>query len=110
MIRNISVALFVVCITSLGPTSTSWAAASRYDVSYLWHTRINNVHAYRQQVARVLGPRVSKQLKVVRKSGLYGLIYHRRGDSVGARRVARTHSKLLRSRGLESAAPKLLNH
>ncbi|MDJ0958231.1 MAG: serine hydrolase [Arenicellales bacterium] len=105
MMRIVSVTLFVVCITLVGSAPT-WAATARYDVSYLWHSRLDNVYAYRQQVARVLGPRVSKRLKVVRKkSGLYGLIYHRRGDSAGARRVARTHSKLLRSRGLESAAP-----
>ena len=105
MIRTVSAALFVVYLVSLG-SSLTWAATTRYDVSYLWHSKLDNVHAYRQQVARVLGPRVSKRLRVVRKkSGLYGLIYHRKGDNAGARRVARTHSKLLRSRGLESAAP-----
>ena len=103
--RTVSLSLILVCTTLLSSAPT-WAAPARYDVSYLWHSKLDNVYAYRQQVARVLGPRVSKQLKVVRKkSGLYGLIYHRKGDNAGARRVARTHSKLLRSRGLESAAP-----
>ena len=97
--------LFVICTVLLG-SSPTWAATARYDVSYLWHSRLDNVYTYRQQVARVLGPGVSKRLRVVRKkSGLYGLIYQRKGDNAGARRVALTHSRLLRSRGLESAAP-----
>lgn len=104
MIRIVSVLLFAFCMTVLGSAST-WAATTRYDVSYLWHGQLDDVYAYRQQVSRVLGPKVANKLKVVQKSGLYGLIYHRRGDSAGARRVARTHSKLLRSRGLEAAAP-----
>ncbi|MFZ0488467.1 MAG: serine hydrolase, partial [Arenicellales bacterium] len=48
---------------------------------------------------------VSERLKVVHRSGLYGLIYYRRGDSSGAVQVARAHTRLLRSRGLERAVP-----
>ena len=81
------------------------AAGVRYDVSYLWHQRVDSVQAYRQQVSRVLGPRVTSQLRVVKEPRLYGLIYHRRGDGVGASRVARAHTKRLRARGLEAAAP-----
>lgn len=96
-------AIVLVLSVSLSNTAAAWASA-RYDVSYLWHGGLNDVFAYKQKVARVLGPKVSRNLRVVRKPGLYGLIYHRRGDSRGARRVASLHTKLLRSRGLESAA------
>jgi len=81
------------------------ASIARYDVSYLWHGGLNNVFKYRQQVASVLGPAVAKNLRIAMKPGLYGLIYHRKGDSVGAVRVARAHTRLLRARGLESASP-----
>lgn len=74
-------------------------------MSYLWHKDVSGVYAYRNQVARLLGPTVARKLKVVRGPRLYGLVYHRRGDAVGATRVARAHTRLLRSRGLESAAP-----
>lgn len=99
----ISVA-FVLLLSSFGSTNTL-ASAARYDVSYLWHGGLDSVYAYRRQVARVLGPQVSKRLRIAKKPGLYGLIYHRRGDSQGAIKVARAHTRLLRSRGLEPAAP-----
>jgi beta-lactamase class A len=103
MARIVCTTLLALCI-GLFISAPAWASA-RYDVSYIWHGGLNNVVAYKRQVARVLGPQVSRKLKVVKKPGLYGLIYHRRGDSRGARQVARQHTKLLRSRGLESAAP-----
>lgn len=99
--------LFVLAVTGpalLGNAPVS-AATARYDVSYLWHTKLDSVYHYRKQVSQVLGPAVAKDLKVARKPGLYGLIYYRRGDSQGAHEVARTHTRLLRSRGLEAAAP-----
>lgn len=83
--------------------SASFAAA-HYDVSYLWHSDVNGVRDYRSQVARVLGPGVAKKLKVVSRGDLFGLIYLRRGDHAGAGVVARSHTRLLRSRGLEAAA------
>lgn len=102
MIRIVATSLLTLCI-GLFVSAPAWAAA-RYDVSYIWHGGLNSVFAYKQKVARVLGPRVALNLKVVKKPGLYGLIYHRRGDSRGARQVAHRHTKLLRARGLESAA------
>ena len=81
------------------------AAGKGYDVSYLWHREVNSVLDYRERVARVLGPRAAKRLKVVAKGKLYGLIYARGGDSAGAARVAKSHTRLLRSRGLEAASP-----
>jgi len=41
----------------------------------------------------------------VSRSSMYGLIYDRNGDSAGATRVAKVHSRLLQSRGLEMAVP-----
>jgi beta-lactamase class A len=98
-------ALSLVAGLTLASVGSAIASAPRYDVSYLWHGGLNNVYQYRQQVARVLGPGVAKNLKIAMKPGLYGLIYHRKGDSHGATRVAKAHSRLLRARGLESASP-----
>ncbi len=94
----------VACVILVSVPATAFAGPE-YDVSYLWSHKLDRVYAYRNQVARVLGPRVTKKLKVVRGGKLFGLIYHRRGDVSGAGRTARAHSKLLRSRGLEAAAP-----
>ena len=84
-----------------------WAdtSSAEYDVSYLWHTERDQVEEYRQRVAGILGARAAKDLKVVSRSGLYGLIYDRKGGIEGAKRVARAHTRLLQSRGLEEAAP-----
>lgn len=98
-----SVAWLVLVIGALLAGSAS--AGVRYDVSYVWAGNRDNVFAYKEKVARVLGPAVARQLKVVHKPGLYGLIYDRRGDSEGAAGVARAHTRLLTAHGLEPAAP-----
>jgi len=95
----------LVALLGLAAVPPATIAADRYDVSYLWHRDLASVLDYRQQVARVLGPSVSKDLKVVADADLFGLVYTRRGDSAGASKVARNHTRLLKSRGLEAAAP-----
>ncbi len=85
------------------PTSTD--AADYYDVSYVWSRNIDGVRDYRKQVAGVLGPDVAKNLKVVTRDNLIGLVYTRHGDSAGATRVAKSHTRLLRAQGLEAASP-----
>jgi beta-lactamase class A len=80
-------------------------AADYYDVSYLWSRSLSGVRDYRDKVAGVLGPAVAKDLKVVTRDGLIGLVYMRHGDSAGATRVAKSHTRLLRARGLDAASP-----
>jgi beta-lactamase class A len=80
-------------------------AEKLYDISYLWHHDIKSVLAYREQVGSILGKDVARRLKVVSRGDLFGLIYHRRGGSEGVVRVANTHTRLLKSQGLEAAAP-----
>ncbi len=81
------------------------ADTAGYDISYLWHHDLASVRAYREQVVRVLGPTMAERLEVVSNNGLFGLIYHRDGDSAGAARIARAHTRLLRREGLEASAP-----
>jgi beta-lactamase class A len=95
----------LVTLPGLAAVPTATIAADRYDVSYLWHRDATNVRDYRERVARVLGPSVSKDLKVVANADLFGVVYTRRGGSTGAAKVARNHTRLLKSRGLEAAAP-----
>ncbi|RDE19381.1 serine hydrolase [Motiliproteus coralliicola] len=84
------------------PSSTS---ALLYDVSYVWSNNTAAVRTYYDKVARVLGPAVAKDLRIVVVDGLHGVIYLRNGDSSGAVRVARAHSRLLNKAGLDTAAP-----
>ncbi|GJL83003.1 MAG: hypothetical protein DHS20C01_26370 [marine bacterium B5-7] len=99
---RLAIALVAFVVIHLLPTP---ALAAGYDVSYLWHRQLPSVELYRQKIAGILGPQVASKLVIVQKPGLYGLIYYRNGSSDGARKVARTHTRLLRSRGLEAAAP-----
>ncbi len=85
------------------PTTTD--AADYYDVSYVWSRNVDGVRDYRKQVAGVLGPDVAKDLKVVTRDNLIGLVYVRNGDSAGATRVAKSHTRLLRAQGLDAASP-----
>ena len=101
--------LYIIIVTcalvALVPAKLSAAiTSSGYDVSYLWHSDRSQVEQYRKRVAAILGKNVARNLKIVSRSGLYGLIYDRNGNRAGAVRVARTHSRILQSRGLEKAA------
>lgn len=86
-------------------TAGSALAKTRYHVSYVWAHNLDNVQEYRRKVSDILGPDIAKNLKVVAKGDLYGVIYLRSGDSSAASSAARTHSRLLRQAGLEPAAP-----
>jgi beta-lactamase class A len=86
------------------PISTT---GTSYDVSYVWSKDAAAVQEYHEKVARILGPAVARDLRVVVDDGLHGVIYLRRGDSAGAVRVARVHSRLLSRKGLDAAAPVL---
>jgi beta-lactamase class A len=103
---RLSFFLFAILI---GPVAAKPAAATdeRYDVSYVWSADAAAVQEYREQVARILGPAVAKDLRVVADGGLHGVVYLRRGDGAGAVRVARVHSRLLSGKGLDAAAPVL---
>ena len=107
MYRNVAGPVLYLLVTLLGlaslPTTTN--AANYYDVSYVWSANIDGVRDYRKQVASVLGPAVAKDLKVVTRNNLIGLVYVRRGDSAGATRVAQSHTRLLRAKGLDAASP-----
>ena len=94
----------VAAALAIAATSPAAVAAGLYDVSYLWSRSLSGVEEYRDRVADVLGPEVGESLQVVAKGGLFGLVYAYRGDRHDARRVARIHTRLLRSRGLEDAA------
>jgi len=80
-------------------------AADRYDVSYVWSRSLDGVRDYRKKVIGVLGKSVAKDLKVVTRNDLIGLVYVRRGDSDGATRVAKSHSRVLTAKGLHKASP-----
>lgn len=103
---RLGIIIFACSLIGLLPVkSSAVTSSSGYDVSYLWHSDRSQVEHYRQRVAAILGLKVASNLKIVSRSGLYGLIYDRSGDSAGASRVAKVHSRLLQSRGLEKAAP-----
>jgi len=100
-------AVFYLLATLMGLASlpTTTFAADYYDVSYVWSGSIDGVRDYRKKVAGVLGPAVAKDLKVVTRDSLIGLVYVRHGDSAGAARVAKSHTRLLRAKGLDAASP-----
>ena len=95
----------LVIFMGLAGLPTSTVAADSYDVSYVWSSSLSGVRDYRKQVAAVLGPAVAKNLKVVTRDKLIGLVYMRHGDSAGAARVAKSHTRLLRAQGLDAASP-----
>ena len=98
--------LFLLVILSclIAAVPSTILAGEHFDVSYLWHHELDSVEKYRSQVAKTLGPSMAKRLKIVRKDDLYGLIYPRGGDNAGAQKVAKSHTDILRSRGLEAAS------
>lgn len=95
----------LVAVPLISALPTVAVGSDVYDVSYVWGRSKSSVLDYREKVGQVLGPDVAKDLQVVAREDLFGLIYRRAGDSKGATRVARQHTRLLQSRGLDAAAP-----
>jgi beta-lactamase class A len=107
MCKSMTGPVLCLCVTLLGLAGLPMAtvAADLYDVSYVWSRNLEGVRDYRERVAGVLGPAVAKDLKVVTRDNLIGLVYVRHGDSAGATRVAKSHTRLLRAQGLDAASP-----
>lgn len=85
--------------------AASPALGGDYDISYLWHPDLPSVTAYKAKVSGILGPEVTRRLRIVRGQDNYGLIYRRKGGAESARSVAETHSAFLRAKGLGPAVP-----
>lgn len=97
--------VFLAVIAGMAVSAPGAFAKPPYHVSYLWHHDLDSVRVYSRHVSAVLGRTVAKNLKIVSKGEIFGLIYKRRGDSSGAVRAAKVHTRLLRSAGLHAAAP-----
>src|SRR3989338_555196 len=84
--------------------ATAQAQAEKYDVSYLWHPDIEAVLDYQEDVARILGPDVARELHIVQgTSGRFGLIYDRNASKTDAEKTAQHHHKLLQQAELDRA-------
>jgi beta-lactamase class A len=95
----------LAALLGLASLPATAVTADGYDVSYLWSRSLQGVRDYRKKVIGVLGTSVARDLKIVTRNNLVGLVYVRRGDSAGATRVAKNHSRLLTARGLQAASP-----
>ncbi|MES9926830.1 MAG: hypothetical protein ABW158_01835, partial [Candidatus Thiodiazotropha sp. 6PDIVS] len=103
MSRTLTFVIIAFCISLIAPTIA--LAAQGYDVSYVWSRNLSSVQDYRAKVANVLGQGVAKDLMVVTRGDLYGLIYKRNGNNESTTRVVKSHSKLLRAKGLDPVSP-----
>jgi beta-lactamase class A len=79
------------------------ALAADYHISYLWHPDLASVTAYKAKLSGLLGPDMARRLSVVRGGENYGVVYRRRGGLDSARAVAKKHSRILASKGLDPA-------
>ncbi len=85
----------------------AWAVQAEtglFEVSYAWGKDAAAIKIYQAKVAQVLGKDVAPDLKVVLDSELYGLVYHRPGKHAFITQIARHHSRILVTKGLEPAA------
>lgn len=97
--------VFLAVIAGMAVSTPGAFAKPPYHVSYLWHHDLESVRDYSRNVGAILGQAVAKNLKIVANGEIFGLIYRRRGDSSGASRAAKVHTRLLRRAGLHAAAP-----
>ncbi|MCK5404503.1 MAG: hypothetical protein KAI75_04700, partial [Desulfobulbaceae bacterium] len=71
-----SVLLVVVLLCA---TATA-AKTNHYDIAYIWDDDIESVLDYKEELESLLGPKVSKRLKVVTRDREYGIIYDQNGS------------------------------
>jgi len=79
------------------------AAPDHYDLAYIWDTDLESVLDYKEELEALLGPEVSKGLKVVGRGKEYGIIYDRDGSAGSSARLIIQHSEILRNAGLDEA-------
>jgi beta-lactamase class A len=94
--------LTILVIGLLLPVATP-AAPDHYDVAYIWGTDLESVLDYKEELETLLGPEVSKDLKVVGLGQEYGIIYDRDGSAGSSARIIIQHSEILRKAGLDEA-------
>jgi beta-lactamase class A len=79
------------------------AATDHYDLVYIWDTDLDSVLDYKEELETLLGPEVSKKLKIVGRDKEYGIIYDRDGSAGSSARMLVQHSEILRHAGLDQA-------
>ena len=94
-----SVLLVVVLLCA---TATA-AKTNHYDIAYIWDDDIESVLDYKEELESLLGPKVSKRLKVVTRDREYGIIYDQNGSDRSPAQIIVHHSEILRNAGLSEA-------
>lgn len=92
-------AFFCFCA---GPAA---AKGSFYDILYLSRPDQAGINSAKAGISHILGPDVARRLRVVRRGGMYGLVYVRHGDLGSAAAVAKSHARMLAAHGLQAPAP-----
>lgn len=93
-----------VLLEAFAQVGTQQTNSQRWDISYLWDSDIDVVLDYKGLVGELLGPSVERDLRVVRRGKLFGLIYDRNGDFISSRRVAAVHDGILRANDFDDGA------
>lgn len=75
----------------------------RYDILYIWDTDLESVLDYKDELEALLGPEISKSLKVVGRGKEYGIIYDNDATAISSSHTVIYHSEILRKEGLAEA-------
>lgn len=86
-------------------TSIVRAAATAYDVSYIWHSDLEAALDYMEEVGQVLGSDIRRKLRIVQgDSGNYGVVFDCNcATEPAAQKIAREQSVTLAEEGFEKA-------
>lgn len=76
-----------------------------YNILYVSRPDQAGINSARAGIVHILGPDVASRLRVLRRGGMYGLVYVRHGDLGSAAAVARSHARMLARHGLQAPVP-----
>lgn len=98
---------FIVVITCilgaiLVPSFLS-AQQAKYDLVYIWDRDLERVLDYKDELSKLLDPKVAKKLKIVGRNDRYGVIYDRNGSAQSLTQLIVEHGEILREAGLGEA-------
>lgn len=93
----------IVSLFLLLATSAVAAQAPRYALAYAWDSERHRAIAYRQKVASLLGLAIDRQLSIVGRDQVYGVVWNIEAPSAQARKVAEQQNAKLRRAGLKPA-------
>nr|MBF0221121.1 serine hydrolase [Desulfobulbaceae bacterium] len=100
--------VLVIYLCSLGLfcqySKAQASSTGRYDIVYFEDSNLDAALDFKEKLETMLGPEVTKSLKIVRTRNRYGVVYDRSGTPLSSARLVVHHNSILEKVGMQGTA------